>query len=189
MKKLNNKGFAITTILYGTLILFLLLIVSSLGILSTYKLRMDKLINANNGARSIINGEYTVTNGEYTVTIRYKTNGGTITKNTDVWSSDSEGLIYKNGKIFEHVYNYNDSLYEDGLQNWNDPDNLFLENEECKEECKVIETKEWVCLEGDCDNNTTYDHAPTSTTGYTPSTFCDATTNGSCMVILGVNWQ
>lgn len=41
--KLNNKGFAITLVLYGTLILFLLLIVSLLGILSTYKLRLEKI--------------------------------------------------------------------------------------------------------------------------------------------------
>jgi len=41
--KLNNRGFAITLVLYGTLVLFLLLLVSLLGILSTYKLRLEKL--------------------------------------------------------------------------------------------------------------------------------------------------
>lgn len=41
--RLNNKGFAITTIIYGTLILFLLLASSVLGILSTHKLRIQKL--------------------------------------------------------------------------------------------------------------------------------------------------
>ena len=51
---MNNKGFAITTILYGTLILFCLLLVSMLGILSTYKNNLDKLINATNGTREII---------------------------------------------------------------------------------------------------------------------------------------
>lgn len=51
---MNNKGFAITTILYGTLILFCLLLVSMLGILSTYKNNLDKLINATNGTRDII---------------------------------------------------------------------------------------------------------------------------------------
>ena len=54
--KLNNKGFAITTILYGTLILFLLLLVSMLGILATYNDRLGMLIDSNNGARCIING-------------------------------------------------------------------------------------------------------------------------------------
>lgn len=52
---MNNKGFAITTILYGTLILFMLLLVSMLGILSTYKDRLSKLVDSNNGARDIIN--------------------------------------------------------------------------------------------------------------------------------------
>ena len=54
---MNNKGFAITTILYGTLILFMLLLVSMLGILSTYKDRLSMLIDNNNGARDIINYE------------------------------------------------------------------------------------------------------------------------------------
>lgn len=52
--KLNNKGFAITTILYGTLILFMLLFVSLLGILSQYKKNLEKLIESNNGARDIV---------------------------------------------------------------------------------------------------------------------------------------
>ena len=55
---MNNKGFAITTILYGTLILFLLLLVSLLGILSSYKNRLEKLIDNSNGARDIINKQY-----------------------------------------------------------------------------------------------------------------------------------
>ena len=52
--KLNNRGFAITTVLYGTLILFLMLLTSMLGILSTHKVRMEKLIEEEHGARDII---------------------------------------------------------------------------------------------------------------------------------------
>ena len=55
--KLNNRGFAITTILYGTMVLFLMLSVASLGIMSTYKIRMDKLINEEEGAECIVSGE------------------------------------------------------------------------------------------------------------------------------------
>ena len=55
---MNNKGFAITTILYGTLVLFLLLLISMLGILSSYKDRLEMLIENNNGARDIINKPY-----------------------------------------------------------------------------------------------------------------------------------
>lgn len=55
---MNNKGFAITTILYGVLILFLLLLVSMLGILSSYKDRLEMLTEHNNGTRDIINKNY-----------------------------------------------------------------------------------------------------------------------------------
>ena len=54
---MNNKGFAITTILYGTLILFLMLMISMLGILSTYSGRLEMLIENVNGARFNINYE------------------------------------------------------------------------------------------------------------------------------------
>ena len=52
--KLNNKGFAITTILYGTLIHFMLLFVSLLGILSQYRKNLEKLTESNNGTRDIV---------------------------------------------------------------------------------------------------------------------------------------
>ena len=55
---MNNKGFAITTLLYGTLILFLMLLLSMLGILATYKDRLEILIDSNKGARDIINSVY-----------------------------------------------------------------------------------------------------------------------------------
>ena len=56
--KLNNKGFAITTILYGTLILFLMLMLSMLEILSSYKDRLEILIESSNGSRDIVNSRY-----------------------------------------------------------------------------------------------------------------------------------
>lgn len=52
---MNNKGFAITTVLYGTFLLFMMLLLSMLGILSTYKDKMEILIDNTNGARDIIN--------------------------------------------------------------------------------------------------------------------------------------
>ena len=41
--KLNNKGFAITSVLYGLLILFVLLVASYLTILTARKNRVDKI--------------------------------------------------------------------------------------------------------------------------------------------------
>ena len=55
---MNNKGFAITTILYGMMVLFLMLFLSMLGILSTYKDRLEMLIENTNGARDIVNSKY-----------------------------------------------------------------------------------------------------------------------------------
>ena len=51
---MNNRGFAITTIIFGTMVLFCLLLVSLLAILSTYKNNMEKLIDSANGARDIV---------------------------------------------------------------------------------------------------------------------------------------
>lgn len=50
--KLKNNGFAISVVLYGLLVLFLILVVAMLGILSSYRSRMNKLIDeGDNGAR------------------------------------------------------------------------------------------------------------------------------------------
>ena len=54
---MNNKGFAITTVLYGIFILFLMLLMSLLGMLSTYKNRLGILIENTNGTRDIINSD------------------------------------------------------------------------------------------------------------------------------------
>lgn len=53
---MNNKGFAISTILYGLMILFIFLFLSLLGILSQQMNNMEKLIENTNGARYIVNG-------------------------------------------------------------------------------------------------------------------------------------
>ena len=41
--KLNNKGFAITSVLYGLLILFVVLTIKYLAILSSKKNNIDKI--------------------------------------------------------------------------------------------------------------------------------------------------
>ena len=53
---MNNKGFAITTILFGITLLFCLLLMSLLGILSTYWSNMEKLVegvDGSTGARNL----------------------------------------------------------------------------------------------------------------------------------------
>ena len=51
---MNNRGFAITTVLYGLLILFLLIVVSTLRILSSQREMFDMLIDETSGARDIV---------------------------------------------------------------------------------------------------------------------------------------
>ena len=51
---MNNKGFAITTMLYGVFLLFLILLLIMVGMLNTFKKNMDLLIDGNNGAREIV---------------------------------------------------------------------------------------------------------------------------------------
>ena len=51
---MNNKGFAITTMLYGTFLVFLLLMLVMFNLLSNFKTNMDKLIEGNGGAREIV---------------------------------------------------------------------------------------------------------------------------------------
>ena len=47
----DNRGFAITTIIYGIFILFMFLLVSILGMLSNYSKNVNMLIDNQNGAR------------------------------------------------------------------------------------------------------------------------------------------
>lgn len=74
---MNNKGFAITTILYGIFLLFMMLLLATIGILSSYKHKVDILIDSNNGARDIVS---VYDEGSYLMTIEgrsyYKTNPG-----------------------------------------------------------------------------------------------------------------
>lgn len=51
---MNNKGFAITTILFGITLLFCLLMISMLGILSTYRNNLELLIENDKGARNTL---------------------------------------------------------------------------------------------------------------------------------------
>ena len=54
-KKINNKGFAITSILYGLLIMLLLIVMGTLIVLANQKKAMEELIDGVNGARNIVN--------------------------------------------------------------------------------------------------------------------------------------
>lgn len=65
MKRLNNRGFAITAVLYGLLILFLLLFLGMIRILNTERKRMEKISNEID--KSIVNMEKIDINSDYVI--------------------------------------------------------------------------------------------------------------------------
>lgn len=72
MLKLNNKGFAIASILYSIMVLFLMLLLSILGMLGTRKATLDKnkkdIVNELNHAYLINRIVFTGVNRDITIT-------------------------------------------------------------------------------------------------------------------------
>ena len=129
---MNNKGFAITTILYGTLILFLMLLVSMMGILSSYKNRLELLIDSNNGARDIING----TAGKKKILAVYNTNGGST---YGAYKADSNGDIIYSASVRDRIFTYPNSQNKDELMNYNNTEYIAIS----RSGCKVTTGSEW----------------------------------------------
>lgn len=106
--KLNNKGFAITGILYGILILFALLVASYLTVLTARKNRLDNIITD-------IEEEYNNSNITYIVQVLVEDGNGdsdiqTINKGetyTFTFSSMSQDLDVSctNNQVAEYVVN------------------------------------------------------------------------------------
>lgn len=136
---MNNKGFAITTILYGIMVLFCLLLVSLLGILSSYRKTQELLIEENNGARTIakkeiinnnsFNGDEVVEYDGLTYTLTYDgvTNGGKVngslnTYNEDYTSGEYVDLDVSCSKTDYTFVGWNtDKNAEDGLSGYKMP--------------------------------------------------------------------
>lgn len=106
--KLNNKGFAITGILYGLLILFALLVASYLTVLTARKNRLDGIITD-------IEEEYNNSNITYIVQVLVEDGNGdsdiqTINKGetyTFTFSSMSQDLDVSctNNQVAEYIVN------------------------------------------------------------------------------------
>ena len=96
---MNNKGFAITTILYGTLILFLFLLLSMLGILNTYRSNLEKLEDENNGARETVMavGNYMITDDNSQVYYRNTLQDAYSVLTVGLVNSEDEGEIVSSG--------------------------------------------------------------------------------------------
>ncbi|MDY5996771.1 MAG: InlB B-repeat-containing protein, partial [Bacilli bacterium] len=114
------------------------------------------------------------------VYVGFNTNGGSITKNTDVYVADSNGNIAKNGSYKFHSISYGGTLGTNGLTNYNNTKYLYVE----KTGSSVTSGQEWICMSGCTQANKVFNQ----TDQYAASDFCDAS-KSDCSVVLGVNWN
>ena len=117
------------------------------------------------------------------VNIKLNVNGGSVTKETSkggTYTTDSSGIISRNGKNIFHTINYGEKMNSNGLANYNNKDYLYI----TKNGSIVTKNKEWICLSGCTTNGKVYSQYE----AYSSDDFCDAKEK-SCTVVLGVNWK
>ena len=112
----------------------------------------------------------------YFATIHYNVNGGTITPSTGsyTWTTDSTGLIYRDGKVHEQTIYYGEPA---DLADYNNSNYINID----PGDLHVPTGGEWICLSG-CS---TSDKVFSQTTKYNATDFCDVT-NANCTVVLGL---
>ena len=117
------------------------------------------------------------------VNIKLNANGGSVTKETSkggTYTTDSSGIISRNGKNIFHTINYGEKMNSSGLANYNNKDYLYI----TRNDAIVTKNKEWICLSGCTTSGKVYSQYE----AYSSDDFCDAK-NKSCTVVLGVNWK
>lgn len=117
------------------------------------------------------------------VNIKLNANGGSVTKETSkggTYTTDSSGIISRNGKNIFHTINYGEKMNSSGLANYNNKDYLYI----TRNDAIVTKNKEWICLSGCTTSGKVYSQYET----YSSDDFCDAK-DKSCTVVLGVNWK
>ena len=117
------------------------------------------------------------------VNIKLNANGGSVTKETSkggTYTTDSSGIISRNGKNIFHTINYGEKMNSSGLANYNNKDYLYI----TKNGSIVTKNKEWICLSGCTTSGKVYSQYE----AYSSDDFCDAKEN-NCTVVLGVNWK
>ena len=141
---------------------------------SIWKAKTSKDIDGSNTYYPIIKSR---------VNIKLNANGGSVTKETSkggTYTTDSSGIISRNGKDIFHTINYGEKMNSAGLANYNNKDYLYI----TKNGSIVTKNKEWICLSGCATNGKVYSQYE----AYSSDDFCDAKEK-SCTVILGVNWK
>lgn len=117
------------------------------------------------------------------VNIKLNANGGSVTKETSkggTYTTDSSGIISRNGKNIFHTINYGEKMNSSGLANYNNKDYLYI----TRNDAIVTKNKEWICLSGCTTSGKVYSQYE----AYSSDDFCDAK-DKSCTVVLGVNWK
>ena len=117
------------------------------------------------------------------VNIKLNANDGSVTKETSkggTYTTDSSGIISRNGKNIFHTINYGEKMNSSGLANYNNKDYLYI----TKNGSIVTKNKEWICLSGCTTSGKVYSQYE----AYSSDDFCDAKEK-SCTVVLGVNWK
>ena len=112
----------------------------------------------------------------YKVAIRYNTNGGTITSSAGgyTWTTNSSGLIYRNGSVYEQTLYYGKTI---DLANYNNSSFINIS----VGDAYVVSGSEWVCLSGCSNVGKIYNQD----VKYSTSDFCDLTSS-NCTVVLGL---
>ncbi len=117
------------------------------------------------------------------VNIKLNVNHGRVTEKTSkggTYTTDSSGIISRNGKNIFHTINYGEKMNSSGLANYNNKDYLYI----TKNDSIVTKNEEWICLSGCTTSGKVYSQYE----AYSSDDFCDAKEK-SCTVILGVNWK
>lgn len=117
------------------------------------------------------------------VNIKLNVNHGRVTEKTSkggTYTTDSSGIISRNGKNIFHTINYGEKMNSSGLANYNNKDYLYI----TKNGSIVTKNKEWICLSGCTTSGKVYSQYE----AYSSDDFCDAKEK-SCTVVLGVNWK
>ena len=134
-----------------------------------------RVVDLLGNALSLKSNAFTVSR-VYKVAIRYNTNGGTITSSAGgyTWTTDSTGLIYRNGSIYEQTLYYGKTI---DLANYNNSSFINISIGDAY----VVSGSEWVCLSGCSNVGKIYNQD----VKYSTSDFCDLTSS-NCTVVLGL---
>ena len=134
-----------------------------------------KVVDGNNNTLSLKSDAIEITR-IYSAAVRYNVNGGTISPSTGTytWTTDSTGLIYRNGSIYEQTIYYGEPA---DLADYNNSNFINID----PGDLHVPSGGEWICLSGCSTANKVFNQA----TKYNVSDFCDVT-NANCTVVVGL---